>query len=154
MSYLRIIQLELWGCNFFFGTNKKKYLSHLSHRKKENSWFNWFDDFMDLSDIRILYIDIISNFLEPYEEKTSYTFLGRYCSFTSIPMSYLSNRCNWCSIPKRRKRSSESGFLWSDKESNRFKCSCYSIFPWKRRSAYRNCSWYFKEGRGFYWTWS
>lgn len=27
-------------------------------------------------DIVILYIDIISNFLEPYEGKTSYTFLG------------------------------------------------------------------------------
>lgn len=31
---------------------------------------------MDIFDLIILYIDIISNFLEPYEEKTSYTFLG------------------------------------------------------------------------------
>lgn len=31
---------------------------------------------MDIFDIVIRYIDIISNFLEPYEGKTSYTFLG------------------------------------------------------------------------------
>lgn len=31
---------------------------------------------MDMFDVIILYIDVISNFLEPYEEKTSYTFLG------------------------------------------------------------------------------
>lgn len=48
---------------------------------------------MDIFDIVIRYIDIISNFLEPYEGKTSYTFLGGgYCS--SIPMGHLSNRCN------------------------------------------------------------
>lgn len=44
---------------------------------------NWFAGFMDLFDILIPYIiipyiDITFNhfFLEPYEEKTSYTFLG------------------------------------------------------------------------------
>ena len=139
---------------FFVGERKRirnKYLNHII--KKDNSWSNWFDDFMGLFDIIILYIEIISNFLEPYEEKTSYTFLGGvYCSSISIPMSCLSNRCNWCSIPKRGKRSSESGFLWSDKESNLFKYSCYSIFPWTRRSTYRNCSGYFKKGRCFYGT--
>lgn len=31
---------------------------------------------MDIFDRLILYIFITSNFLEPYEEKTSYTFLG------------------------------------------------------------------------------
>ena len=36
-----------------------------------------------------------SFFLEPYEEKTSYTVLGGGSfSSTSIPMSRLSNRCN------------------------------------------------------------
>ena len=39
---------------------------------------NLFAGFMDLFDILIPYIDITFNhfFLEPYEEKTSYTFLG------------------------------------------------------------------------------
>jgi len=67
-------------------------------------------------------------------------------------MSRLSNRCNWCSISKRGKRSSESRFLWFDKESNLFKYSCYSIFPRTRGSTYRNCSGYFKKGRCFYGT--
>jgi len=65
-------------------------------------------------------------------------------------MSCLSNRCNWCSIPKRRKRSSESGFFWSDKQSNLFKCSSYSLFSWKGCPTNRNSLWYFKEGGGFY----
>ena len=92
-----------------------------------------------------------SFFIEPYEEKTSYTVQGGGSSFssTSIPMSRLSNRCNWCSISKRRKRSSKSRFLWSDKESNLFKCSSYSLFPWKGCSTYKNRLWYFKESRIF-----
>nr|UEN67484.1 ribosomal protein S16 [Sophora wilsonii] len=36
---------------------------------------------------------------------------GGYCLSISIPISRLSNRCNSCSIPKKGKRSSESGFL-------------------------------------------
>nr|UEN67236.1 ribosomal protein S16 [Sophora prazeri] len=81
---------------------------------------------------------------------------GGYCLSISIPMSRLSNRCNSCSIPKKGKRSSESGFLSSNKESNLFKysCYCYSIFPSTGRSTYRNGSGYFKKkkGRCFYGT--
>jgi len=80
-------------------------------------------------------------------ENLLYVSRGGYYLSTSIPMSDLSNRCNWCSIPKRRKRSSKSRFLRSDTESNLFKRSRYSLFPWKRCSTYRNCSLYFKEGR-------
>lgn len=124
---------------------------------KNDYEFNWnlkfysrIIHFTDFLFILILSIDKTSFFREPYEEKTSYTVLGGGSfSSTSIPMSRLSNRCNWCSIPKRRKRSSESGFLWSDQESNLFKRSRYSLFPWKRCSTYRNCSGYFKKGRGF-----
>jgi len=62
-------------------------------------------------------------------------------------MSYLSNRCNWCSLSKRRKRSWKSRFLRSDKEKKFFECTCYSLFYWKRCSTYKNCTWYFKEGQ-------
>lgn len=125
--------------------NKEKYLNH------------------SLIDLMILWIYDLSTFsIHRHNFEFSWAvrgenFLyvsrgGEYYSSTSIPMGGLSNRCNWCSIPKRRKRSSESGFLWSDKESNLFKCSRYSIFPWKGRSTYGNCLWYFKEGGSFYGT--
>ena len=41
---------------------------------------------------------------------------------------------------------SKSRFLWSYKESNFFKCSSYSLFPWKGCSTNKNCLWYFKKG--------
>ena len=59
-----------------------------------------------------------------------------YSLSTSIPMNCLSNRCNWCSIPKRRKRNSQSGFFWSDQKKNLFKYSCYSLYPSKRCSTH------------------
>lgn len=137
--------------NFFVG---ERIINKYLNIKKDSSGSNWFDDFLDIFDIWILYINITWIFLSRTRRKLRIRFSGGggYFLSTSIPMTHLSNRCNWCSITKRRESSSESGVLWSDKESNLFKCSCYSIFPWKRRSAYRNCSWYFKEGWGFYGT--
>lgn len=141
-----IIELELWVEMPF----------EFSVRKLNQNDYELNYRLISFTDSFTIYYNFIhrqnfeSFFLEPYEEKTSYTVLGGGSfSSTSIPMSRLSNRCNWCSIPKRRTRSSESGFLWSDQESNLFKRSCYSLFPWKGCSTYRNCSGYFKKGSGF-----
>nr|UEN67153.1 ribosomal protein S16 [Sophora moorcroftiana] len=133
---------------FFFFSERKRI------KKILKSSSNSFDDFFDLFNIIYFYTStlFILNFLEPYEEKTSYTFLGGYCLSISIPMGRLSNRCNSCSIAKRGKRSSESGVLSSNQESNLFQYSCYSIFPSTGRSTYRNGSGYFKKGRRFYAT--
>ena len=72
---------------FFWAVRK---LSNLSYESTNALFFSFLKKkknkkglksrifFIDLFDILILYIDITSNhfFLEPYEEKTSYTFLG------------------------------------------------------------------------------
>ena len=76
-------------------------------RKILKSLFNGFDDFIALFYIIIFEIYRIFYILEPYEDKTSYTFLGGVS--ISIPKGCLSNCCKECSTPKRGKRSSESG---------------------------------------------
>ena len=72
-------------------------------RKILKSLFNGFVDFIALFYTIIFEIHRILYILEPYEDKTYYTFLGG--GSISIPKGWLSNCCKECSTPKRGKRS-------------------------------------------------
>lgn len=68
-SSLRITQLELWvRMRFLFFFFRKE------EKKKNDSNHSLIDDFVDLFATTIHKFE--SFFFEPYEEKTSYTFLG------------------------------------------------------------------------------
>ena len=83
-------------------------------------------------------------------ENLLYVSRGGYFSSTSIPMGGLSNRCNRCSMPKRRKSSSESGLLWSAKESNLFKCSLLFYISLKGALNLRELFMIFRRRREFF----
>lgn len=139
LSYLKVIQLELGGYRRFFSflVNKKKKKKDLNH------------SLIDLMILSIYLIDAI--ILDIYRtlnhfsgavrgENFLYVSTGGSFFSIAIPMSRLSNRCNWYSIPKRRnpkrrKRSSESGFLWSSKKSNLFNLNVPSILYFLEKGA-------------------
>ena len=134
LSYLKVIQLELGGYRRFFSflVNKKKKKKDLNH------------SLIDLMILSIYLIDAIIldiyrtlNHFSRAVRGENFLYVSTEGSFFSIaiPMSRLSNRCNWYSIPKRRKRSSESGFLWSSKKSNLFNLNVPAILHFLEKGA-------------------